>query len=122
MSVIPADAPLEVEASLLNRDAGFVRPGQRAEVKLESFPFTRYGPVPGAVTRVSADAVDDPARGLVYPLRASLEESRILVGDRWTPLAPGMAATVEIATGKRRALDFFLSPLRRYTDESLRER
>ena len=122
MSVVPADAPLEVEARLLNRDAGFVRPGQRAEIKIEAFPFTRYGLVPGAIVRVSADAVDDPARGLVYPLRASLDDKRILVGDRWVPLAPGMAATVEVATGTRRAIDFFLSPLRRYTDESLRER
>ena len=122
MSVVPADAPLEVDAALLNKDAGFVRPGQRAAVKIESFPFTRYGLVPGEVTRVSADAVDDPALGLVYPLRASLAENRILAGDRWVPLAPGMAAAVEVATGKRRAIDFFLSPLRRYTDEALRER
>lgn len=122
MSVVPADAPLEVDARLLNKDAGFVRPGQPAAVKIESFPFTRYGLVAGEVTRVSADAVDDPARGPVYPLRASLAEKRILAGDRWVPLAPGMAAAVEISTGSRRAIDFFLSPLQRYTDEALRER
>ncbi len=122
MSIVPADAPLEVQASLLNRDVGFVRPGQTAAIKIESFPFTRYGFIPGAIVRVSADAIDDPARGLVYPLRASLDDKRILVGDQWIPLAPGMAATVEVSTGTRRAIDFFLSPLRRYTDEALRER
>ena len=89
MSVVPADAPLEVDANPLDKDAGFVRPGQRAAAKIESFPFARYGLVPGEATRVSADAVDD---------------------------------AVEVATGKRRAIDFFLSPLRRYTDEALRER
>ena len=122
MSVVPADAPLEVDAALLNKDAGFVRPGQRAAVKIEGFPFTRYGLIPGEVTRVSADAMDGPARGPVYPLRASLAENRILASDRRVPLAPSMAAAVEVATGKRRAIDFFLSPLRRYTDEALHER
>ena len=82
MSVVPADAPLEVDANLLNKDAGFVRPGQRATVKIVSFPFTRYGLVPGEVTRVSADAMDGPSRGPVYPLRVSLAENRVLAGDR----------------------------------------
>lgn len=66
--------------------------------------------------------MDDPALGPVYPLRASLAENRILAGDRWIPLAPGMAAAVENAAGKRRAIDVFLSPLRRSIDEALRER
>ena len=74
------------------------------------------------MTRVSADAVDDPALGLVYPLCTSLSENCILAGDRWVPLAPGMAAAVEIATGKRRAVGFSLSPLRRSAGETLRER
>ena len=74
------------------------------------------------MTRVSADAVDDPALGLVYPPRASLAENRILAGDRWAPSPPGMAAAVEVATGKRRAIGFSLSPLRRSAGEALRKR
>lgn len=73
---------------LLNKDGGFVRPGQRATVKIEGFPFARCGLVPGEVTRVSADAVDDPALGLVYPLRASLVENRVLAGSRGASSPP----------------------------------
>ena len=60
--------------------------------------------------------------GLVYSLRANLAGNRILAGDRWVPLTLGMTAAVEVAAGKRRAIDFFLFPLQRYTDVVLRER
>ena len=66
--------------------------------------------------------MDAPALGPVHPLRASLAESHILAGGCWVSLAPGMAAAVEVSTGKRRAIDVFLSPLRRSAGEALRER
>ena len=122
MVVVPADVTLEVEAMVLNKDIGFVRAGQESEIKIESFPFTKYGLIDGAVKHISADAVEDEKQGLVYPMRATLKTNRILVGDRWVPLAPGMSVTAEVKTGKRRAIEFFLSPLMRYQDEALRER
>ena len=122
MIVVPSDAALEVEALAANKDIGFVHAGQEAAIKVESFPFTRYGLVDGEVAHVSADAVADESLGLVYPMRIAMASERILVGDAWTPLAPGMAVTVEVKTGQRRALDFFLSPFRRYQDEAMRER
>ena len=122
MAVVPSGAALEVEALAANKDIGFVHAGQEAAIKVESFPFTRYGLVDGEVAHVSADAVADEALGLVYPMRVAMADNRILVGDAWTPLAPGMAVTVEVKTGQRRAIEFFLSPLMRYRDEALRER
>ncbi len=122
MAVVPADTALEVEAMLLNRDVGFVQTGQSAEIKVESFPFTRYGLIDGEVMQVSADAVADERLGPVFPMRVSMKRDRILVGDRWVALAPGMSVAVEVKTGKRRAIDFFLSPFLRYQAEALRER
>ena len=122
MVVVPAGAALEVEAMLPNKDVGFVREGQVVAVKVESFPFTRYGLIPGRVVHVSADAVADPQAGLVYPLRVSLEEDAILVDGRHVPLGPGMAVVAEVKTGKRRLLEFFLSPFLEYRGEALRER
>lgn len=122
MVVVPSGATLEVEALTANKDIGFVRAGQEAAIKVESFPFTRYGLIDGTVVHVSADSVADETQGLVYPMRVSMASDRILVGERWTPLAPGMAVTVEVKTGKRRAIEFFLSPFMRYQDEALRER
>ncbi len=92
------------------------------EIKIESFPFTKYGLIDGTVKNVSADAVEDEQLDLVYPMRVEMKSSRILVDDKWVALAPGMSATAKVKTGKRRAIEFFLSPLMRYQDEALRER
>ena len=122
MVVVPADVTLEVEAMVLNKDIGFVRAGQESEIKIESFQFTKYGLIDGTVKNISADAVEDEKQGLIYPMRVTMKTNRILVGNRWVPLAPGMSVTAEVKTGKRRAIEFFLSPLMRYQDEALRER
>jgi hemolysin D len=96
--------------------------GQAAAVKIESFPFTKYGLIQGEVLNVSADAIQDKEKGLVYAARVALKERRILVGERWIPLGPGMTVIAEIKTGERRVIEYFLSPFIRYTDEALRER
>lgn len=122
MRLVPDDAILEAEVIVLNKDIGFVREGLPVEVKLETFPFTRYGLVPGAVKAVWHDAIQDEKQGLVYKAVVSLNEKRIRVNERWQPLTPGMSVQAEIKTGDRRVIDYFLSPLLRYRDESLRER
>jgi hemolysin D len=122
MILVPHDAELEIEASVLNKDIGFVRSGQDAEIKVEAFPFTKYGSIRGKVVHVSADAVQTEKQGLIYTARINLVEKRIRVGDGWVNLTPGMAVTAEVKTGERRVIDYFLAPLIRYQDEALRER
>ncbi|MGE0294863.1 MAG: hypothetical protein AB7P97_21150 [Hyphomonadaceae bacterium] len=111
-----------LEANVLNRDAGFVREGQEARVKLEAFPFTRYGVVEGRLAFLSRDAIQDENLGLVFPTRVELEQFAINVGGRLQPLSAGMAATAEIKTGRRRIIEFLLSPLARRVEEAGRER
>src|SRR5690606_36487594 len=67
MAVVPNQESLEVEATVLNKDIGFVRPGQPVTLKVESFPYTRYGYLEGIVETVSHDAAQDEQLGLVYP-------------------------------------------------------
>lgn len=122
MVIVPRDHALEVEAALENKDVGFVNPGQAVEVKVETFPFTRYGTLHGVVADVSADAINDEKKGLVYSARVRLERTTMVLEDRTVNLTPGMAVTAEIKTGKRRVIEYFLSPLLQYKDESLRER
>ncbi len=120
--IVPADMPVFAEAKLLNRDVGFVQPGQSVELKLEAFPFTKYGTVFGHVDTVSSDAVQDEKRGLVYIVRIGLEQENIDVAGRMVKLSPGMSLTAEIKTDRRRVIDYLLSPIARHRDESLRER
>lgn len=122
MVVVPKDNVLEVEAMLPNKDIGFVNPGQDAEVKVETFPFTKYGTLHGKVTQVSSDAIQDEKLGLIYSTRVKLTRDTLQVENKTVRLTPGMAVTVEVKTGTRRVIEYFLSPLLQTTSESLRER
>ena len=146
MSVVPSGSTLIVEARLLNKDVGFVRPGQPASVKLAAFPFTRYGDIAGRVQGISEDVLsrgrqppalalgdDVGTRQALADLQAQMAGNSYLVhvgldtqvmplADGIAPLAAGMIATVDITTGRRRVIDFLLSPLERYRTQSLRER
>ena len=122
MVIVPTDNVLEVEAMLPNKDIGFVNPGQAAAVKVETFPFTKYGTLHGTITQVSSDAIQDEKLGLIYATRVKLAKDTIQVENKTVRLTPGMAVTVEVKTGKRRVIEYFLSPLMQYGSESLRER
>ncbi|MCJ8303861.1 HlyD family type I secretion periplasmic adaptor subunit, partial [Shewanella sp.] len=101
---------LEVEAGLLNKDIGFVHTGQIVEIKIDSFPFTKYGVIDGEVTGISADAIEHEQLGLLFPLKASLATEEINVNGKWVKLKPSMSVTVEIKTGTRRLMEFLLAP------------
>jgi hemolysin D len=142
--LVPVDSHLEIEAMVSNRDIGFIEPGQEAEIKVATFNFTRYGLLHGKVLSVSQDAVGkddlaDPTRdksqqggqaaklpadeqGPVYAARISLDRSQMQIEDKMVNLSPGMGVTAEIKTGERRIIDYLLSPLRKYRQDSLRER
>ncbi|MCP1445046.1 hemolysin D [Pseudomonas sp. GGS8] len=122
MVVVPNDQPMEVEAMLENKDVGFVRQGQPATVKVETFTFTKFGTVEGEIVSVSNDAIEDEKRGLIYSSRIRLLQDSILVHGKKVPLSPGMSVTVEVKTDRRKVIDYFLSPLQQYAGESLRER
>ena len=122
--LVPQDHPVEVEAQLENKDIGFVREGQPVEIKVETFPFTLYGTIPGKVLTVSDDAVplDKDKGGLVYASRVSMDRSTVMAEGKQIHLSPGMAVTVEIKTGQRRVIEYLLSPLLKSAQESMRER
>jgi hemolysin D len=142
--VVPLDSHLEIEAMIQNRDIGFVRAGQDAEVKVDAFNFNRYGLIDGKVVSISPDAITrekSPAKSsanpqddsqdessepanqeLAYSARVSLSRNQMEVEGRPVDLSPGMAVTVEIKTGSRRIISYLLSPLLRYKQEALRER
>lgn len=122
LMLVPRDNPIEVEAFVENKDIGFVNPGQAAVVKIETFPFTRYGTVDATVTSVSDDAVNDEKRGLIFPMRVKLARNALRVENKTVHLSPGMAVTVEVRTAQRQVVEYFLSPLLQYANESLRER
>lgn len=145
MRVVPAGEGVEVEAFLPNKDVGFVRAGQEAVVKVEAFPFTHYGTLPGHVVRVSREAIPEPdasaqeggstrggrsvgfggasrVQNLVFPITVKLDRSDLMVGEERIAIGNGMAVTVEIRTGERRVLEFLFAPLAAIGSSALKER
>ncbi|MCP4335945.1 MAG: HlyD family type I secretion periplasmic adaptor subunit [Gammaproteobacteria bacterium] len=122
MLVVPKEEQLELEVLLENKDIGFVEEGMQAEVKIHTFPFTKYGIVDAVVTNISDDAVIDEKRGLLFKMQLRMLRDWIDIDGKRVSLKPGMSVTVEMQTGERRVIEFFLAPLLRYQQESIRER
>ena len=145
MVVVPKELKLEVEAIVPNREVGFVEVGQPAEIKIETFNYTRYGLLHGNVRLVGRDTLRNPRppsdtadkdpfaakqqppgnsseRESSYMVRIALKETTIDTEQGQMQLGPGMGVTAEIKTGQRRVIEFVLSPIMRYRHESLRER
>lgn len=122
MLIVPQENRVEVEAFMENKDIGFVQEGQNAEVKIDAFEYTKYGTIPGRVTHVSRDAIQDEKKGLIYSVKVTLDKSSLAVEGKETFLSAGMSVNVEIKTGDRRIIEYVLSPLLQHQRESLHER
>jgi hemolysin D len=145
MRVVPNGPSLEIEAYLANKDVGFVKVGQEAIVKIDAFPFTRYGTLKATITRIAKDAIPEPeaeqtegesirgstsnlfagaqrVQNLVFPVTLAPETSVMKADGRAIALLPGMAATVEIKTGRRRILEYLFSPMVEIASNALKER
>lgn len=127
MTLVPEGEPLLAEVWLRNQDAGFVRAGQPARLKLASFPFQRYGMLEGRVLRISADSTDRsepgrPAAAFAYRALVELAAQDLRSAAGTHALLPGMQLTAEIRLAERSVLDYALSPLQKVAAEAGRER
>lgn len=122
MSIVPIGGGFEVDAQVLDKDIGFVKQGQPVVVKLETFPYTRYGYLTGTIESVSHDAAQDDKLGLVFPARIKLDDDTLSIDGTKVRITAGMGVSAEIKTGQRRVIDYLLSPLETHVDEAMRER
>lgn len=124
MIIAPHDAPKQAEIDIANNHIGFVRPGQLVTVKIEAFPYSRYGTINGKVLSLSRDSVQRNTHynmQLVFPAQIELEQNHIIINGKPVSLMPGMTLTAEIKIGKRRVIDYLLSPIKAYISQSCRE-
>lgn len=122
MVIVPDDYHMHVKALILNKDIGFIHPGQETVIKIEAFPYTRYGYLTGRVKHISYDAIEHQHLGLVYAATIALDNDTLIIEGKPVRLSAGMNITAEIKTGKRRVLDYLLSPLQTKIDESMKQR
>lgn len=125
MQIVPEDAKLEFEVYADNKDIGFIKVGQEAEVKVETFNFQKFGMYKAEVQEISADAVNDPSdqmKNMKFKLLLDPTSNDINVYGQPAKLEVGMNVSAEIKIKEKRIIDFFLDPFRQYTSEALRER
>lgn len=122
MVIVPVRGKLVAEVTIANKDVGFVSAGQPVALKVEAFPFTRYGAMPGRLEYISSDAVQDEKRGLIYTARVTLDRAMIVRDGKAVPLTPGMAVTADIRTGRRSLASYLLSPIDEVRATAARER
>lgn len=122
MHVVPANTELEIEAKVLNKDIGFIKAGMETAIKVETYPFTQFGLLDGAVENISEDSIEDENLGLVYLAKVRINTTNTDLIARDMVLNAGMSVQVEIKTDKRRIIDYILSPLKKYRHDSLTER
>ncbi len=125
VTLVPDGASLYVEANVLSRDISYLGVGDAVRVKLESYPFQRFGTVSGTLTVINPDSTPikegDEGSRLVYRVEVQLDENVADLTNRGLRLKPGLVASAEIKTGRRSIASYILNPVLRIRDESMRE-
>lgn len=119
ISIVPSDAPLIIKANVLNKDIGFLKPGQEVAVKIDTFSFQKYGLLHGNIIEISKDAIEDEKLGLIYEIKIKPKSLDIKVEGETKRLEIGMSVIAEVKTGKRRVIELFIYPIIKYMDEGL---
>src|SRR5262249_40117034 len=121
MDIVPRDDALIVEARVNPTDIDVVRVGLPAHVRLTAFKARIVPMIDGKVNYVSADKLTDARTGEPYfTARIELSKESLASIDR-VQLYPGMPTESFIVTGKRRAIDYFISPITDSLRRSFRE-
>lgn len=131
VSVVPANAPLVVEAFLANADIGFAKIGQQVAIKVDAYPYMQYGEISGVLNWISPDADSQSAAvgerpatqqpGAMYRIRASTNGQRLKTQAEYV-LKPGMSVHVDIKTDRRTFIRLFMQPLLRYWKDAVQQR
>jgi hemolysin D len=122
MRVVPVDEQVEFEAVFSNQDIGFMKIGQSVNIRLDSFPSERFGFVVGEVKDIAADSTETSGGQWGYAVRVVPDNSFLEAGGEQFLLRPGMTATIDVTTDKRRIISYFFAPLMRTIENALGER
>ena len=122
MTIVPKDASMQIKAKVMNQDAGFIESGMPVSIKVDTYNFQKYGILNGEVTIVSPNSIEDEKLGPVYEVYIEPKNTTLVVEGKEQSIKYGMTTTNEIKIGKRRIIEFFIYPLIKYMDESIKVR
>jgi HlyD family secretion protein len=132
LTLVPNNEPLLAEVWVSNVDSGFVEVNQKVKVKLEAYPFQKYGMLDGVVRHVTYDATDKAGDGaaerkpdagsLSYRALVALNAAQLEAQGLRYKLTPGMQVAAEVHLGSRPVIEYLLSPIQKTLHEAGRER
>lgn len=129
VTLVPLDVPLEAEVSVNARDIGRVENDDEVRIKFDAYPFQKYGTASGWIRTISRDAfspdaketADGATRLPFFRARVRLGDTSLAGSGDSVRLLPGMTVSAEIKVGRRTVISYFLYPLIRGLDDSIRE-
>lgn len=122
VELIPLEDTLLVQAQIRPKDIAFLRPGQKAMVKISAYDYSIYGGLEATLENIGIDTVTDERGNAFYEIKVRTNKSELEHGGESLPIISGMIATVDILTGKKTVLDYILKPFIKMRDNALRER
>ena len=122
IEIVPTNDTLLVNAKVRPVDIAFIRPGQKAMVKLTAYDFAIYGGLEARLERIGADTIVDETGEHFFEIRVRTEKNYLGTELAPLPIMTGMVASVDIITGEKTVLDYLLKPVKRATANAMRER
>ena len=122
IEIVPTNDTLLVNAKVRPVDIAFIRPGQKAMVKLTAYDFAIYGGLEARLERIGADTIVDESGEHFFEIRVRTEKNYLGTELAPLPIMTGMVASVDIITGEKTVLDYLLKPVKRATANAMRER
>src|SRR5262245_19066257 len=125
MEIVPIEDTLLVEAQVRTSDRGFIKVGQQATVKFDTYDYSIYGGLKATVEFISTDAIEDQSSGKkerYFRVRLRTERNYLGTDAKPLPIGPGYTATAEILTDHKTVLAYLLKPILKARDTALRER
>lgn len=117
LKIVPDGCPTQIkdaakgclvaEVDVTNQDIGFVRVGQKTDIRIDSFSYSEYGDIKGEVISIGSDALppDENHRFYRFPVRVSLSSQELVLKDKSTlPLQSGMSVSVNIKVNENRTV------------------
>lgn len=117
VTIVPDNTPNEMLCYIKNTDIADIELGMNAEIKLEAYPYNKYGTVNGTVKYISPSSFANEQLGSVYIVKLELSNSNENI-----KIISGLSGAVEIKTDKRTVMDYFLEPIVKGFGESLKEK
>ena len=122
VEIVPTEGTLLIEAKVKPADIAFLKPNQKAMVKLTAYDYTIYGGLEARLEHIGADSITDEKKESYFPVTLRTDRNYLGTKDKPLPIIPGMVTTVDILAGKRTILSYILKPILKAKYMALRER